>query len=320
MNSTIDNLVIIGNGFDLHHKIRCNYSNYRYWLIKNNRELYNRLKRMYCPIDPKSWWSTFEASLGQLNLKKYPHQQSQKNYWKVREDLVTQYSDAEDFLDNYELSHSIEDWTFFIESVTRYEMEKIIEDLNESFHDWVCNLNKPKMKYKVKNIEDSLDTIFLNFNYTKTLEDYYDIDEDSVTHIHSSIDSPKLYFGHNRTTDELLKEYVDLKAYSNDPDKDDNGESNCVHSMINSVELIKKPTDEIILENSSFFNSLSNIQKITTYGFSFSDIDLPYIDEILSYTGKKVFVEYSYHSNKEKEYIRQVLSNKGIKQMKPFFF
>ena len=36
INNSIENLYLIGNGFDIHHKIKCRYSDFQEWLYENN--------------------------------------------------------------------------------------------------------------------------------------------------------------------------------------------------------------------------------------------------------------------------------------------
>lgn len=47
INNSIENLYLIGNGFDIHHQIKCRYSDFQEWLYENNPVLENRLFQVY---------------------------------------------------------------------------------------------------------------------------------------------------------------------------------------------------------------------------------------------------------------------------------
>ena len=69
-----------------------------------------------------------------------------------------------------------------------------------------------------------------------------------------------------------------------------------------------KPTDEIIKSNSDFFNRIYNCKKIYTFGFSFSDVDLPYIGKILdSINSNKIIFYFNRRDMKKKDaYLGQI--------------
>jgi len=43
----VNNLYIIGNGFDLHHGINSSYGNFREWLSGNDCDLLNKFDEIY---------------------------------------------------------------------------------------------------------------------------------------------------------------------------------------------------------------------------------------------------------------------------------
>lgn len=57
MASRTHNLVIVGNGFDLHHGIKTSYSHYKDWLTIVHPDLFEQLNRY---IDTSGdWWNDF---------------------------------------------------------------------------------------------------------------------------------------------------------------------------------------------------------------------------------------------------------------------
>ena len=59
-------LYIIGNGFDLHHKIDSSYHDFKKWLQTHYREFYEEF------IDVSdcnsNWWNDFERNIGNLDM------------------------------------------------------------------------------------------------------------------------------------------------------------------------------------------------------------------------------------------------------------
>ncbi len=88
----------------------------------------------------------------------------------------------------------------------RWEMEEecqeIIGEIQESFHDWIQDLNDPETSKKLHLITES--SLFLTFNYTLTLENLYLIPSEQVRHIHgSAIGEEELILGHNKNAEEI---------------------------------------------------------------------------------------------------------------------
>jgi hypothetical protein len=65
-------VVLIGNGFDLHHGLLSSYSNFRDWLKINHLTIYNEFLIIYDGLaDEGEWWKDFENNLGKLNVVSY---------------------------------------------------------------------------------------------------------------------------------------------------------------------------------------------------------------------------------------------------------
>jgi hypothetical protein len=120
---------------------------------------------------------------------------------------------------------------------------------------------------------------FFSTNYTHTLEDVYHID--NVCHIHGVIDSKevdlfretgmfdinRLIIGHGNEELEILSKSSESVSISAMIDKHANN-------------YFKKPVGRCIERYSDFFNSLGNVDSIYSFGFSFSDVDMPYVSKI----------------------------------------
>lgn len=59
-------LYIIGNGFDLHHRINCSYKDFRKWVYENDFAVFDKVDEIYGVYDD-DWWSDFENKLDILS-------------------------------------------------------------------------------------------------------------------------------------------------------------------------------------------------------------------------------------------------------------
>ena len=124
--------------------------------------------------------------------------------------------------------------------------------------------------YSSKNKDEKImnvlkdNALYLSFNYTMTLEEMYGINPNSICHIHGSVNDEfkGVLFG---SEDYYL---VDI----------DNA---VVNRDLKEIKYrLIKDTTKAYLNNSDFFDKLLNIKDIYTYGFSFSDVDMFYINKI----------------------------------------
>lgn len=107
---------------------------------------------------------------------------------------------------------------------------------------------------------------FLNFNYTRTLEEVYGINSNLICHIHGQVgDSPeRICFGHG--DDESVPEWADsLGADSN---------------LTELKRELQKDTRRALKLHEHFFENMNEIETIHSFGFGFADVDMYYIEEI----------------------------------------
>ena len=274
-------LYIIGNGFDMHHGIKSGYSNYRKWLEENDSDLYERLREYY-DVDDDEWWWQFEQSLGYPDMSDYIEQTAFEN--------EPDYG-SDDFRDrDYHAGQ------FQAED----EIGGLVQEIRDSFTEWVASLSLPLSDKKISL--DKEDAYFINFNYTDTLQSVYNVSDESILSIHGNVTKgTDLVLGHNRTYDEINTEYVvelpEPPADLNDEDlaewydnHSDDGEGYIHQSVrgevVSQISSLRKNTAGIILANKKIFESLKDVKHIFVYGLSFSSIDTPYIDELISHIDK----------------------------------
>ena len=294
---TYKNLYIIGNGFDLHHGVRCDFEDFMKWLKKNDKSLFTDLTQVYDDAENNNWWRDFENSLAQLNINYYANKKG--NLY-----------DPEYIKDG-----SIEEKTEYASQRVIEEFGKIKDSLRNDFQNWLSMAYENCFKNKKIQFPNE-DSIFLTFNYTKTLEDIYEIDAKRIYHIHGVIDDKdSMEFGHGLGVEEL-----DNMLKSQEPRIDEVWNKNlnrmirlqivtpkhkelAAYSTIESIVSLKKDVEKCIEKNKRFFNEIHDVERIYVYGFSFSYIDIPYLEKIIRRTKPETHWVISWHSQDDKRRI-----------------
>ena len=308
------NLFIIGNGFDLDHGLNTRYENFHQYLklvesrLFNNQESKKILEFLIDIIDDAEMfdeyigdyrWTDFETSLNYLDFTNYLVSFSMydeiygyRNRYDIDEDfetldsnidyhgLLACISEEADYLDykiDYRNNTEVKEYVKSalneeteIESINEQKALQISQDcsyLKNYFSQWIntIEINKNiERKIDFYNLINSDNSIFMTFNYTKTLELLYEVNSDKICHIHG-IQDGDVVFGHGGEG-----RGIDYTTYV--------GSEYILESVYESY---RKDTRKIIIENEEFFDSLNGqVDKIYSYGFSFSEVDLPYIRRI----------------------------------------
>lgn len=294
--SEVTNLFIIGNGFDSAHGLKTTYEHFRKYLLSEYPEInpdelvvpeaipqygggidYRRSEifslLLFLINDAESnteYWKDVEAALGRLNFNEAL-------------DWLEPHLDKEGDVDISKTSYLYED--------TVSTLIKPTLKIKELFPEWIntINLNHATPKETFQQLIDSMD-FFLSFNYTETLEQVYDVPESQVCHIHGTQNS-EIFFGHGSDEDRT-EEYMQRHYGSQD-------------GLFEIENALRKRTDIALQNNEAFFVSLTNanIEKIYSFGFSFSQVDRIYLWEICSRinTDKVTwyFNDYDIHNHEE---------------------
>ena len=189
-------------------------------------------------------------------------------------------------------------------------------------------------------IELDHDALFLNFNYTLFLEEYYNIAADKICYIHGDRRQPfgSLVLGHREIGAEAAFErwrhkHVRRKryrrnlkdrhgryfandklaylAYFHDDERDGMHGYRLATRYYALEEAIRftedyftrniKRCDEIIDHHRDFFKSLCDVRLITVLGHSMSDVDLPYFQEILRHVCHPDRIEWQFTCNCDRD-------------------
>ncbi|WP_447474362.1 bacteriophage abortive infection AbiH family protein [Vibrio harveyi] len=306
-------LYIIGNGFDLHHKMDTTYASFGLFLKEYNYEVYELLLEHYGFSDlnrlnqesmSDPLWSEFEKSLSIL-------------------DTTTVLEASEDYLPNYSSDEFRDRDRYAFE----FEMEKVLKlltsELYAAFKQFILSVEFPVLA--PHNLIDlDKDALYLNFNYTDTLYKYYGISDDNVLFIHEKArnDEAALILGHGVDPENFTdKQEVPPKGLSEEEYEQwvqyqsDNFDYSYElgKTMINNyfIETFKS-TDKIIEKYSSFFSNLSSISEVFVLGHSLAEVDLPYFKVLATSLKPQVKWTVTYHSDSDKVKHQDVLQILGI--------
>lgn len=277
-------LFIIGNGFDICHKLPTRY-NPHFRNIAERMDWQGFWSLYSC--DEESLWSDFESSLS------YPDFSS-----------LTALFDGyyPDYLSDHE---SDRDGIITQVDLVGHLESALDEFANNAENELACARPLDKF-FQCFNPDD----LYVNFNYTSTLQDLYEIDESHVLHIHGHVGYSPLLLGYKHGTLDLGEVFVEVhngRGYmQKTEDYTDGIEDYYVHTaydgLIAKLKTFSKPS---MVETLSDFLAGEQIDEIVIVGHSMGSCDSDYFVFLNQrYPSAKWLI--SYHSDKDlcKERIR----------------
>lgn len=255
-------LYIVGNGFDLMHRVPSSYYYFRDSLGKKNR-LRDTIETA---LTAEDIWADFENALGSLNL-----------------DLMAGRHTVDMWLDDfgfYEDGGAAE-FNMAVEAAAA-PVSSLVEKLQPAFHRWVNSL---KIGTDDKPLADLIhpDGKVLNFNYTEFVETLYGVHD--ICYIHGSRKKKeKLILGHRPGASGVFHEKK-KKARSYRQAVTGVAQDNVFDLIGQYDEELTKNSQEIIRNHQAFFEELKGIQQIVVIGHSISRVDWDYFAEVKNKTG-----------------------------------
>ncbi len=287
-------LYIIGNGFDIHHNIKSGYKDFYKWLCKNEHDALFAIDDIFGYCD-SNWWKHFEENLASANTLEIALEEAKDNYPDFGSD---------DFHDG--------DW-FDAEYAVEQKLEEAYSQIRDAFAEWVNQLPYGDKNKKVRLKKK--DSLFLNFNYSLTLEKLYNIQDNQILHIHGKVgDGNQLVLGHGKSQQEL----EDIMREDEPPifeydEGDDFIVSRAKGAAIEGVYNQRKKTNEIIRKYENWFKSLHDVMYIHFYGHSFANVDLPYFRKIFASVDlKNLKIEANAHSCEDRRAITSFMRSQGF--------
>ena len=285
-------MYIIGDGLDIHHGTKTNYSQFREWLGKEDTSVLSTIDELfgYCDDD---WWQNFESNLATAVTSEI-----------VQEEVSQNYPDfgSDDFRDNnwYDAEYAVE-----------MVLSDAYNEIRNAFQQWVATLAMGDENKKIELITD--DSVFLTFNYTDTLETLYGIDEENILHIHGRAGTDdELVLGHG-ISEEEIEEILEKEYPVDEEEGDDFVTQRAKGAAISGVYSQRKKVDEVIKKHEEWFATLKDVSHIYFYGHSFGEVDLPYFRKILSVLNKKdIQIEVSDFKGENKASIDSFMQSEDI--------
>lgn len=296
-------LFIIGNGFDLDHKIDSSYESFRRYLkirypdanedelimpevtmghhgeeIYNDDEVVSFLLRIISEAEGYEW-KDVEKSIGLLDFSEC----FDYSFYELDED-----GDIDSWKQTYTNEDIASNLLLPVSNITKY------------FSDWIDTIQinasvLPKKDFK--RLINPDEDLFLTFNYTDTLEKIYNTK--MVCHIHGK-QGGEILFGHGNVEDYYEK---NMDRYI--------GAENVLDEIQNNL---RKDTVGAFQQHLDFFNKIKGeVDKVFTYGFSFSEVDRIYIREICKrLPDNAVWYLNDYDDSNKREQFASILRSFGF--------
>ena len=252
-------LYIIGNGFDLYHGLRSRYIDFHNWLLKDHKDYVDNMQYIYPKIKDNEYelWSDFELALESNRDLLELH-----DHYKGQDDLLSKDKQK----------------TYAAEQI-----KKIINQTQPLLEEWAQSFEYDKIE---KVLPLGKNSKYITFNYTKTLEEVYNIKgEDHVLHIHGVVGEGNIITGYGYDRNETPVGSP-IERYSQETIK-------------NELTKLRKPTTSIWLRHSDFFEKLGHITTIIVIGHSLADVDRPYFEFLLQQEPSYTDIKWQYWVHNE---------------------
>jgi hypothetical protein len=293
-------LFVIGNGFDLAHRMKTSYCDFRDWLQRCAHEGYVAKMEDNLNCYGDMLWANLETNTRLLSGVDY------KELFHKHTSYLTEYSTkiidqrgnfVEKCTEDNNADNAVADLMreLFNQQGSQHYLEEELfwlYMLKGLFCEWVKSIELPK--YKLYSIPHN--ALYLNFNYTNLLEDTYRIAPDNILHIHGNTNQ-EIEFG-NPDLASFIFQSGDARALE-------------VNDDINrALKSVHKNVMSIISKNQLFFSTLNKIQNVYVLGHSMNEIDEPYFLRIKENVSSSTHWTVSYHSENDRQRAEELFFNK----------
>lgn len=303
-------IFIIGNGYDLARRKDTSYENFKEWLIDKYHLSDEYFNNSEINFDILNNTSTYGSSI--LKLCDGQNENEKIRLDNVVKETKVKEMQLASFCLYWAFNRCFKNWNNFENKLSKISFNNLFDDfiqfnnknnvrlkptlgspvkkeidilrstfgnIPELFAEWISSLDT-NTKLTKKGFEKEIikainkDDIFIIFNYTKTIEEMFNIkDPSNIYHIHGVYDNPaSIVVGHN----------CKCKAkFTNLCDEKDN---------INELyaTLYKNP-EKVIKQNEKLWDSIKSLSDVYIYefGWSCSNVDRDYIKQIVSCLNQK---------------------------------
>ncbi|MBK5516696.1 bacteriophage abortive infection AbiH family protein [Pseudomonas sp. TH10] len=250
-------LYIIGNGFDLNHRLPTGYGHFKAYVRSHDRDVYDWIED-YVPAGES--WADLEVALAYLDT-----------------DHIV--SSLEHFMGSY----AEEEWSDSGHHDFQYEVDRVAGGLGGTLHqlfaEWVNTIQIPDARSAHNRLAGlDINATYLTFNYTSTLTSVYHVPADNILHIHgeSTDADSELVLGHAWAPEERTSLFEVVNCEDSD------------HRLIEAMQSLDdyfsdtfKPSKQIIEDNADFFAGLEEVDQVVVLGHSLSPVDGPYLAAVV---------------------------------------
>ncbi|GGN36038.1 MULTISPECIES: bacteriophage abortive infection AbiH family protein [Marinomonas] len=251
-------LYIIGNGFDLYHRLPTSFSGFKVF-TKDRFSAFSDAFENYFEIDIKNYddrWCKLEESLSEFSVDELIEHKRD-------------YGDDDPHEDQFNNEVEI-------------EIDNLTQGLVQELAAYLSIAEKVDVeKQSLLSIDSN--SRFLNFNYTNTLERIYDVSPSNICYIHGALNNnpTSIIIGHGCEFSDYEPEKIDTSNYTKDQlfafcDASSENYERAVEDAYKYYNRSLKNTQDCISLHQDFFDSLRDVDRVIIFGHSLSDIDFPY--------------------------------------------
>ncbi|MER8808249.1 bacteriophage abortive infection AbiH family protein [Mesorhizobium australicum] len=208
-------------------------------------------------------------------------------FWAEFEDWLASF-DSDSLMEdasNFLVGYGADDWSDAYHHDYQYEIEQAVEAISTTlrlrFAEWIRQLPIPSASdFTGRRVAIDPSAVFLNFNYTPSLQRLYGIPDANVLHIHGAAanSADTLILGHGWEPDPNPDPY----RFEQDPEGADMRVIEGQRLVDDYFKDTFKPTSKVIENNAFFFAGLAAVDRVFVMGHSVSDVDHPYFDEVIA--------------------------------------
>ena len=280
-------LVVLGNGFDLHHGLRTSYGHFAKFAGQEAPTTYQLLSQLFLASSEHmdlqrpsqneeeaflaQCWSQFEASLGLIDDLEF-EERSRDNISEYMEELGMEEYIVDEFIDN-------------------------ISDVLDVFRRWVASIDLPThLGQKFSFQEDSK---FINFNYIESLEAIYGVDAARIFYIHGRrFTADRLIVGHDVHPPQARSKH-DLPDVQYNP-------------FYGYLRRTRKPVEDIVPKLQEWLCFHGKYDQVSVRGHSLGPVDYPYFETLVTALPDAMW-SFSYHTTEDQEAIRNLVQALGLR-------